>query len=510
MIMYTIDTAFLGHLGTAQLAGSAMASLCANLVSTFLFAPAYGLNSLCSQAIGAGNPKLAGNWLQLSLGISSVMLIPSFIILFFVKDIISPFEHDKDVLKYASIFGRYSTCFLIPTFVYMAIRQYFQALQIVHPATIVSVLSVGMNLLLNQVLIYGVHIDWHNIQIEWNGLGFIGSPLATTCSLIFQLTSFCLYAVLFKQYPKKSGAWGGFTIQSFQWNRIKNFFKVIGPMMIGDATENWSYQVIVMICGILPDSDVAANTVIFNLWGILWSIFWGVGLATIVRTGKTISNGDIRGTKLIICISFALSVVINGCISLSCYVFRKELASMYTSSDDVLEILHHAIPILGEIFFVSSLSWPAWSAMEGMARNKERSLVSSITAWFIFVPGSIYLALYSPWRNIHKWSAICLIWYWALVVEVIRFVVIWWLLLRTDWEKQVMLARERSEALKKKDDAKHIRTSPKTRALIESDGIGSDDEEDRRKRTACSLHEIPNDTKTIFKSKTTDDYLCLN
>eukprot|EP01084_Bolivina_argentea_P115819 205894_1 len=46
MIMYNVDTAFLGHLGTAQLAGSAMASMCANFVSTFLYAPAYGLNSL--------------------------------------------------------------------------------------------------------------------------------------------------------------------------------------------------------------------------------------------------------------------------------------------------------------------------------------------------------------------------------------------------------------------------------------------------------------------------------
>lgn len=192
IIMYTIDTAFLGHLGTAQLAGSAMASLCANLVSTFLFAPAYGLNSLCSQAIGAGNSKLAGNWLQLSLGVSTIMLIPSFIILFFVADIVSPFEHNKSVLKYASIFGKYSTCFLIPTFIYMAIRQYFQALQIVHPATIVSITSVGINVALNQILIHGLHLNIFNgfINIQFDGLGFIGSPLATTCSLTFQVNKF--------------------------------------------------------------------------------------------------------------------------------------------------------------------------------------------------------------------------------------------------------------------------------------------------------------------------------
>merc|ERR1719384_1743473 len=161
-----------------------------------------------------------------------------------------------------------------------------------------------------------------------------------------------------------------------------------------------------------------------------------------------------------------MSVVVNGLISLSCVLFRRELGQLYTSSDGVLIILDHAIPILASMFFVSSLTTPAWCAMEGMARNKERSYVSCITAWFVFVPGAIYLALYSPWRHVHKWSAICLIWYWALFVEVLRFVVIWTLLLRTDWDKQVMLAKERSEALKKEDEnedeknGNYVKTSP--------------------------------------------------
>merc|ERR1712129_580860 len=109
----------------------------------------------------------------------------------------------------------------------------------------------------------------------------------------------------------------------------------------------------------------------------------------------------------------------------------------------------------------------------------ERSYVSCVTAWFVFVPGAIYLALYSPWRHEEKWSAICLIWYWALLVEAIRFVVSWFLLLRTDWDKQVLLAKERSEALNNKKN-KNCKTSPKTRALIAEND--DDDDDERRSR----------------------------
>jgi len=531
--MYNIDTAFLGHLGTAQLAGTAMASLVANLVSTFLYAPAYGLNSLCAQAIGAGNPKLAGNWLQLSLAVSAVMLIPSFILLFFVKYLVSPFEHDENVLHYASLFGRYSTCFLVPTFIYMAIRQYFQSLQIVHPATIVSLLSVAMNVFLNQILIYGLNINlFHGaVHIQFNGLGFIGSPLATTCSLVFQLTLFSLYAIVYKKYPQKAGAWGGFTWRSFEWSRVKNFFKVIGPMMIGDATENWSYQTVILTTGSLPDADVAANTVIFNIWGVFWSVFWGIGLATIVRSGKAISNGDVDGVKLIMKISLCLSIVVNGIISSMCYIFRKDIAKLYTSSEDVIEILEHALPILSGLFFVGGLGWIACGVMEGMARNVERSLVYSVTSWLMFVPGAIYFGVYSPWSKKEKWSAICWIWKVALIVEIIRCVLIWIILWTTNWQKQVRLAKQRSEALKNKEHEKaeatdkcDTATSPKTRALIQNEPRDDGDSIEHRTLTAWSLHELPNeelhqqqevdvteDTSNVFKTKpSTDVYLRLN
>lgn len=100
-----------------------------------------------------------------------------------------------------------------------------------------------------------------------------------------------------------------------------------------------------------------------------------------------------------------------------------------------------------------------------------------------------------------------LIWGWGLVVEVIRCILIWIILARTDWGRQVFLAKERSEAMGKKDedkdegdkeDGKHIRTSPRTRALI-AEIDDEDEDEMERKRTACSLHEIPDDKDRAYQ-----------
>jgi MATE family multidrug resistance protein len=67
----------------------------------------------------------------------------------------------------------------LPTTIYMALRQYMQAAEIVTPAAIVSGGTVAVNIGLNQLLIWGVG--------AWPGLGFVGSPVATPMSMVFQL-----------------------------------------------------------------------------------------------------------------------------------------------------------------------------------------------------------------------------------------------------------------------------------------------------------------------------------
>ena len=75
---------------------------------------------------------------------------------------------------------------------YMAVRQFFQAVQIVLPATIVSAATIAVNVGLNALLVNGAG--------GWGGMGLQGSPLATLVSMLFQLGSFLCFTVLWKKY----------------------------------------------------------------------------------------------------------------------------------------------------------------------------------------------------------------------------------------------------------------------------------------------------------------------
>lgn len=71
--MATTDTAVVGHLGTRYLSAAAMADLWTS--STGVFISGNILGFFCGKAIGAGNPLMAGVWLQVSLCVLSVVAV---------------------------------------------------------------------------------------------------------------------------------------------------------------------------------------------------------------------------------------------------------------------------------------------------------------------------------------------------------------------------------------------------------------------------------------------------
>jgi MATE family multidrug resistance protein len=294
LVIINTDTAFVGHLGegSVMLSASSLATTWNGFLSNVVFAPGYALNSLCSQAIGAGNLKLAGVWLQLAIVFTSALCIPVLAGYFLtnplVNLIVDEEAREKGVPHYAQNFNNVSMLVLWPMVMYMIIRQYFQAIQIVIPAMIVSGLTVAFNYAMNWVFVP------ENGPVGW---GLEGSPFATFLSMLFQLGSFTLYVVVYQGYHKPY--WGGWSWDCMERSRLKRFFKMVIPMAIGIILENSGLQLISFSTAKIGSDNVAAHAVLSSLWGMLWSLYWGVGLALQVRIGSKLGEGSVEGAKLV-------------------------------------------------------------------------------------------------------------------------------------------------------------------------------------------------------------------
>lgn len=201
--MGVIDTAFLGHLGTCELAASSVASVAMRVPGMLLWGSTQALCTLCAQAMGSGNKPLVGLWLQTGMVIFTVFsLVVALLWIFTVGPLLRLFAIDDDVVTMGVRYARWSTLWIWPNAMYQCLRWYFQAQNNVQPAMIINFVFIGVNAALNYVLIFGLG--------RWHGIGYIGSPVATAISIWLQLITYIIYMFAIRKYH--IGTWPNWSL----------------------------------------------------------------------------------------------------------------------------------------------------------------------------------------------------------------------------------------------------------------------------------------------------------
>jgi MATE family multidrug resistance protein len=152
--MATTDSAFLGHLtnstngtfldgkvytGEQYLAASALSDMVCNILLGPPLAFNQVLNSLVGQALGSGNPKMAGNWLQNSVLWLSLTTVPSIIIMYTqVAPILKLLGFSPEIAHLSGLYAQWNVFWPIPNGIYQCMRFYFQAQGMSRPAMYAS------------------------------------------------------------------------------------------------------------------------------------------------------------------------------------------------------------------------------------------------------------------------------------------------------------------------------------------------------------------------------------
>lgn len=95
-------------IGTDAVAAYTLVDLCLGLTSEFFGGLALTEASLCSQAVGCKNHKLAGEYVQISCILYSLCMIPNMLVWWFLTfDVVKLFRFDDSTASIAQIYARY-------------------------------------------------------------------------------------------------------------------------------------------------------------------------------------------------------------------------------------------------------------------------------------------------------------------------------------------------------------------------------------------------------------------
>ncbi|GAA0642892.1 MATE family efflux transporter [Streptomyces thermocarboxydovorans] len=337
------DSAIVGHLGTAQLAGLGVASaLLMTAVSVFVFL-AYATTAAVARRVGAGDLPAAirqgmdGIWLALLLGAVVVALVlptsPGLVELFGASDTAAP---------YATTYLRISALGIPAMLVVLAATGVLRGLQDTKTPLYVAVGGFVANGVLNAVLVYGA------------GLGIAGSAWGT---VIAQSGMAAVYLVVVVRGARRHGA-------SLRPDAagIRASAQAGAPLLVRTLSLRAILMIATAVAARLGDTDIAAHQIILSLWSLLAFALDAIAIAGQAIIGRYLGAGDAQGARHVCRRMVEWGIAVGVVLGVLVVLARPVFLPLFTSDSAVkdaalpaLVIVALSQPISGIVFVLDGV-----------------------------------------------------------------------------------------------------------------------------------------------------------
>ncbi|WP_405898783.1 MATE family efflux transporter [Streptomyces sp. NBC_00727] len=338
-----VDSAIVGHLGTPQLAGLAVAAaLLTTAVSIFVFL-AYATTAAVARRVGAGDLAAAirqgmdGIWLALLLGLAVIALI-----LPLAPWLVDVFGASPTAAPHAVTYLRISSLGIPAMLVVMAATGVLRGLQDTRTPLYVAIGGFAANAALNAGLVYGA------------GLGIAGSAWGT---VIAQLAMAAAYLVVVVRGARRHGA-------SLRPDAagIRACAQAGVPLLVRTLSLRAVLLIATAVAARLGDTDIAAHQIILSLWSLMAFALDAIAIAGQAIIGRYLGAGDTRGAReacrRMVEWGIASGVVLGVLIVLA----RPLFVPLFTSDASVQDALLPALlvvaatqPIAGVVFILDGV-----------------------------------------------------------------------------------------------------------------------------------------------------------
>lgn len=311
------DTAVVGHLGTPQLAGLAIASsiiLTAHALCIFL---AYGTTASVARLLGAGDDREAshqavqGVWLAAGLGVALAAAG-----WFAAPALVSLYGPTPEVADHAELYLVVSLPGLPALLATLAGTGYLRGLQDTRTPLLVALASGLANLVIELVLIYGL------------GRGLGASALST---VVAQWGAAFVYLRRIVGGARRIGV-----SLAPHLRTLRRLLVVAGALVVRTASLRGSIVLATVVAARIGTVEVGAHQIAFELWSTLALALDALAIAGQALVGRALGAGDVEAAKAagrrLLQLGFA-----GGCLAAVLVVAGRDvLPGIFTDDREVL------------------------------------------------------------------------------------------------------------------------------------------------------------------------------
>ncbi|KAK6160234.1 hypothetical protein DH2020_003615 [Rehmannia glutinosa] len=395
---------FAGHVGTLELAAFSIEnSVIAGLSLGVMLGMGSAVETLCGQAFGAGQHDMLGVYLQRSW----IILLATGFLLMFLYIFASPF------------------------------------LLVIGQAQNISRVAGKLALwMIPQLFARGKFSDGQILagseQDHGHGLDF-RSRIGVAYT--FQLAADAEARV-------GDGRWGSRAGRVLAIRNLWGFVRLSLASALMMCLETWYFMALVLFAGYLKDAEVAvaALSVCTNILGWTNMIAVGFNAAISVRVSNELGASHPRTAKFSVVVMVISAFLIGLIVSILLLIFQDQYPSLFSDSLAVKQVVYELTPLLAFSIVVNSIQ-PALSGVAIGAGWQALIAYVNIACYYVFgVPLGLLLG-YTFNMGVKG------IWYGMVTGTVVQTLILFWIVYRTDWNKEASIAAKRIKQWRGETDA---------------------------------------------------------
>ncbi|KDP34994.1 hypothetical protein JCGZ_09282 [Jatropha curcas] len=421
-LLQVFSMMMVGHLGELALSSTAIAiSLSGVTGFSLLLGMGSALETLCGQAYGAKQYKKLGVHTQTAIFCLVLVCIPLSLIWIFMGKILVLVGQNPLISHEA---GKFIVWLVPALFAYAALQplvRYFQTQSLILPMLLSSCATLCFHIPLCWVLVFK------------SGLQNVGAALAISISNWLNV----IFLVLYMKYSSACAKTRS-PISMELFNGIGEFFRFAIPSAIMICLEWWSFELLVLLSGLLPNPQLETSVLSVCLTTIstLYAIPYGLGAAGSTRVSNELGAGNPQGARLAVYALLFLAVVETAIVSSTLFATRHVFGYTFSDEKEVVDYVTTMAPLVCLSVIFDSLQGVLSGVARGCGWQHIGAYINLGAFYLCGIPVASVLGFWLKLRGKGLWIGIQVgAFTQTLLLSIVTSCI--------NWEKQASKARER-------------------------------------------------------------------
>jgi len=402
MLIGITDAAFIGRVGTVQLAAAAFTHGIFGLFYIVGLGLLIPVGVYTARDHGAGDAAGCAAWLRHGRALGLAAGVAAFALLALLSSQLHHFGQPAEVVAVVRPFFLLNSLSLIPVFYFQVQRQYLDAHGRPWVGTCIMLADVALNALLNWVFIGG----------HWGApaLGLTGSGVATLIARTLAVSFIALWLRRDVQVPGR-----------LERERFRAMLRMGVPAAGSLLFESGAFAAAMLMMGWLGATALAAHQIALSCAAFTFMFPLGLSMATGIRISKALGEGRREALRAIGFGSLGLTVVLMLTFATIFALGGHGLAAGFTPDSAVIALATRLLLVAALFQLFDGGQVVSAGMLRGLTDVKVPTVITFVAYWLVSLPLAWLLAFHTPLGPIGVWAGLAAGLSCAAVLLVHRF-----------------------------------------------------------------------------------------